>query len=361
MTILSARHISKTYPGSRFPALSQFSLDIQAGEIVGLLGESGCGKTTALRILAGFETADHGTLTIQNKIAFNNKQFTDPTQRDIGIIFQDYALFPHLTVWKNITFGLNKKSGKNQRKLASEMMDLVGLAGYDNRYPHQLSGGQQQRVALARAMAPRPKILLMDEPFSNIDTVKKNQIRQELHSLLKKTGSTVIFVTHDTRDVMAMADQVIVMKEGQVLQQGTPQAVFKSPRNAYLAGFFGNTNFIEGRMVNGQIRTDLGPLAMDAPVGLTEDQPVLFSLRPGDISLTNEKDGQSIPVQIERQRFMGEFTEVECRLVASGTRLLFHVPPNQPVPNKTTYIQISEKDLHLLPESPTHGHPRLKD
>jgi iron(III) transport system ATP-binding protein len=354
MTILSARHITKTYPGSQLPALSGFSMDIQEGEIVALLGESGCGKTTALRILAGFETADQGALTIQNKIVFNHRQFTDPSRRDIGIIFQDYALFPHLTVWQNITFGLNKKSRENQKQLAMEMIDLVALSGYENRYPHQLSGGQQQRVALARAMAPQPKILLMDEPFSNIDTVKKNQIREELHSLLKKTGSTVIFVTHDTRDVMAIADKVVVMKEGQILQQGTPEEAFKSPQNVYLARFFGTTNLIEGRVVNGQIHTGIGQLLIQSPEELPEGQQVLLSLRPGDVFLTTEKDVQSIRVHVERQRFMGEYTEVECTIISSGTSILFHVPPNQPVSNGNTYINLSEKDLHLLPESSGH-------
>jgi iron(III) transport system ATP-binding protein len=361
MTILSARHITKTFPGSRHPALSQFSIDIQEGEIIALLGESGCGKTTALRILAGFETADQGVLTIQNKIIFDKNEFTDPSQRNMGIIFQDYALFPHLTVWQNVTFGLIKKNGKNKKQLASDMIDLVGLSGYENRYPHQLSGGQQQRVALARAMAPQPKILLMDEPFSNIDTVKKNQIRQELYNLLKKTGSTVIFVTHDTRDVMAIADKVVVMKEGQILQKGTPNDVFNSPCNAYLAGFFGTTNLIQGRLINGKILTGIGPLSIGLPASLTEGQPVLFSLRPGNISLTTEKDGQSIPVQIERQRFMGEFTEVECKTVSSGSSILVHVPPNQPIPNDHSYINISAKHLHFLPEQSMPVHPEPND
>ncbi len=349
MTILTARHITKTYPGSQKPALNLFSMDVQKGEIVALLGESGCGKTTALRILAGFEKADEGTLSIQNTPIFNKQHFTDPSRRGVGIIFQDYALFPHLTVWQNIGFGLHKRSRKDQKLIVSDMIALVGLSGYENRYPHQLSGGQQQRVALARAMAPQPEILLMDEPFSNIDTVKKNQIRKELHSLFKKSGITVIFVTHDTRDVMAIADRVVVMKEGQLLQQGTPEAVFKRPENSYLAHFFGTTNLINGQVSNGHIETGIGHIRIQNDHKLPEGTKVLLSIRPGDIHLGTENDRHAIQVKIEQLRFMGEFTEVACHIESTGLKILFNLAPNKTPIGETAYLQIPEKAFQLLP------------
>jgi iron(III) transport system ATP-binding protein len=351
MTILSARQITKTYPGTQKPALNGFSMEVHKGEIVALLGESGCGKTTALRILAGFEKADEGTLSIQNTPIFDQQHFTDPSRRGVGIIFQDYALFPHQSVWQNVTFGLHKKKPKEQKSMASEIIDLVGLSGYEHRYPHQLSGGQQQRVALARAMAPRPQILLMDEPFSNIDTVKKNQIREELHGLLKKTGVTVIFVTHDTRDVMAIADRVVVLKEGHLLQQGTPEAVFKRPANSYLAHFFGTTNLIKGQVVDGRIQTGLGSILIPGDQGLPEGDKVSLSLRPGDIHLSTATDQRAIRVKIEQLRFMGEFTEATGRIEATGLKLLFNLPPNKSPNGDTAYLQIPEKAFQLLPDN----------
>lgn len=351
MTILSARHVSKTYAGSLKPALSQFSLEVEKGEIIALLGESGCGKTTALRILAGFERADEGTMSIQNVPIFDNRLFTDPAQRGVGIIFQDYALFPHQTVWQNVTFGLHKKNLEAQKAMASEIIELVGLSGYEHRYPHQLSGGQQQRVALARAMAPQPKILLMDEPFSNIDTVKKNQIREELHRLFKKTGVTVIFVTHDTRDVMAIADRVVVLKKGQLLQQGTPEEVFKKPGNSYLAHFFGTTNLIEGQVTNGYIQTEMEQIRIENDQGLPEGERVMLSLRPGDISLTSKNDPKAIPAKIEQLRFMGEFNEIICRLGSKDFKIRFHLPPGTSPKENTIYLKIPEKAFQLLPDN----------
>lgn len=350
MTILSARHITKTYPGSQKPALNQFSLDIQKGEIVALLGESGCGKTTALRILAGFEKADQGELTIQNTLIFDKHQFTDSSQRGVGIIFQDYALFPHLTVWQNITFGLHQKKPKDQKKIASDILSLVGLTAYKNRYPHQLSGGQQQRVALARALAPQPEILLMDEPFSNIDTVKKNQIREEIHGLLKKAGATVVFVTHDTRDVMAIADRVAVLKEGHLIQQGTPEAVFKRPQNSYLAHFFGTTNLIKGQVVKGQIQTAIGKVTFPNPPKFPEGTEVTLSIRPGDILLATKNAAEAIRVKIEQLRFMGEFTEVACRIESGDLKIVFNIPPNKTIQGDTAYLHLPAQAFQLLPD-----------
>ncbi len=312
MNILHADNITKTYTGTKHPALENFSLTANKGEIVALLGESGCGKTTALRIIAGFETADQGKLTINGQTLFDDHRMMSPEKRGIGIVFQDYALFPHKTVWENITFGLFKLSKNESAKAAEEAIALTGLTGFEKRYPHQLSGGQKQRVALARALAPHPRILLLDEPFSNIDTMKKNEIREDVRTILKKSGTTAIFVTHDTKDVLAIADRVVVMQNGRNIQNGTPLQVYNNPCNAYLANFFGKTNIIKANIINQKLDTALGEFQLPEEIIQRSNATVLLSIRPTAFMLVNAETSGTIPVNISKIRFMGEYIEMVC-------------------------------------------------
>ncbi len=212
-------------------------LSIKKGQIAGVVGESGSGKTTLMRLIAGLETPSAGTISLNGKMVNDTKVFTAPDKRNVGLVFQDYALFPHLTVKENIGYGLSSKKDAEDR--VKEMLGLVGLQDYEVRYPHQLSGGQQQRVAIARALAPNPELLILDEPFSNLDTSLKLQLRNEVFSIIKNTGVTALFVTHDVEDAIAIADKIVVLTNGKVTQQGTAKEIYVAPVNIYVAGLFG--------------------------------------------------------------------------------------------------------------------------
>lgn len=350
MNLLRTEGLSKTYAGSKHPALHDFSLQVEKGEIVALLGESGCGKTTALRVMAGFERADSGTLHLQQRQLIGPGVFTDPAARGIGIVFQDYALFPHKTAAQNIAYGLQKFAAKERKQRLNEMLDLVELSAYAQRYPHQLSGGQQQRVALARAMAPQPDVLLLDEPFSNIDTVKKNHLREELHALLKKTGTTAIFVTHDTRDVMAIADRVAVMRKGQILQTGTPRELYEKPRVPYLARFFGNSNIIPARWKANQLSTPLGILpSQTTNPGAVRD--VLLSIRPTALKPGSADAAVNIAVKLRQQRFMGEHQEAEFLPIGpenNALPLLVHLTENEILRTDIGHLHLDPGAIHIM-------------
>ncbi|MFD3157075.1 ABC transporter ATP-binding protein [Haloimpatiens sp. FM7330] len=208
---IEIKNLNFKYKNSKEYILKNFNLNIQKGDIVCILGESGCGKSTILRLIAGLETPLGGIIKIGDKFVFDDKNFVYPEKRGIGMVFQDYALFPHLTVEGNIKFGLKNVSRYEKKKRINELLTLVNLEGYEKRYPYELSGGQQQRVALARAIAPKPDLILLDEPFSNLDAHLQNKIRQELKDIIKKTGITSIFVTHDKQDAHAIADVTITL------------------------------------------------------------------------------------------------------------------------------------------------------
>lgn len=351
MKILHADNISKTYTGTKHPALENFSLTANKGEIVALLGESGCGKTTALRIIAGFETADKGKLTINDQTLFDDNRMMPPEKRGIGIVFQDYALFPHKTVWENITFGLFKLSKSESNKATEEAIALTGLTGFEKRYPHQLSGGQKQRVALARALAPHPRILLLDEPFSNIDTMKKNEIREDVRAILKKSGTTAIFVTHDTKDVLAIADRVVVMQNGRNIQNGTPLHVYHHPCNAYLANFFGKTNILQGTIVNQKLNTPLGELQLPEGIKQSADETVSVSIRPTAFKLVDADTDGAIPAEINKIRFMGEYVEIICTTALPdkpSAEIFVHLATEPANLQKKHYLKIGENGYSVL-------------
>jgi iron(III) transport system ATP-binding protein len=240
--ILSLNNISKFF--GKTEILTDITLDIQKGKIVSLLGKSGSGKSTLLNIIAGFEQSKTGMLCLNNKILSDKFTFIEPQKRNIGFVFQNYALFPHITIFDNVTFGIDNLRKAEKVKIANDLLNLVHLNGYENRYPHELSGGQQQRIALIRALALNPELILLDEPFSGIDSMLKAEIQKELLEILKSTHKTAIIVTHDSSEAMALSDKIIYLEDGKIMQYDTPQNIYRFPKTKSIAQSFGVANFI---------------------------------------------------------------------------------------------------------------------
>lgn len=286
---VKTNQLSKTFDEYN-TAVHQLDLDVHQGEILALLGPSGCGKTTILRLIAGFERPENGSILLYDRLITGDTTFIPPERRGVGMVFQDYAIFPHLSVMENVSFGLHKKNKSEVELIVAEMLKLVGLENYTQRYPHELSGGQRQRVALARALAPSPVLLLLDEPFSNLDADLRMQMRVELRSILKKIQTTVILVTHDQEEAMFMGDRIAVINHGQLEQIGTPETIFHQPATRFVAEFMGETHFLPGKVSEQGIETEIGPVAqnVDLPVG-TE---VEIALRPDDVRFVPQADAQ---------------------------------------------------------------------
>jgi len=268
-------------------ALKGLNLTINDGETLALLGPSGSGKTTALRLVAGFEIPDSGIVEIAGRRVAGPALFVPPEQRHIGMVFQDYALFPNQSVAGNVGFGIPNKSGREARVV--EALALVGLEGLGNRMPHELSGGQQQRVALARALAPRPTVLLMDEPFSNLDAGLRTQVRTEVREILKSTNTTSLFVTHDQDEALYMGDQVAVLDWGELKQMESPEGIYHTPETRFVAEFLGIADFIPAAFQAGNLETEIGmiPWGQKSP-----PEGVEVLLRPDDMSLAPSTSGQ---------------------------------------------------------------------
>ena len=288
--ILNISNLELRYPGSFRLSVTDFEL--QAREVMALVGESGCGKTSLLRTIAGFERNNQGSISLQGKEVAGQRVWLAPEKRKVGMVFQDYALFPHMRVDANVAYGLQKQSKPEQQAQVAEALELVGLAGYERRYPHELSGGQQQRVALARALAPRPALLLLDEPFSNLDSNLKEQVRQEIKSILHKAGIAALLVTHDPQDAIEMADRIAVMHQGSIEQIDSPVRLYEQPRSARVARFFGKVSLIAGEQEGGILKTPFGEWPIDASKG-SGYKPKLM-LRPEHILLseTGSLEGQ---------------------------------------------------------------------
>lgn len=244
MAILELKNITKKYKGLKHVAVNEVNLEINEGEILALVGESGSGKTTLLRIIAGLEHPESGSIRLKDQEIVSGAFSVPPNRRDVGLMFQDYALFPHLTLFENISYGLKSQTKSDKESEVKHLMQLVDLQEDWNKYPSELSGGQQQRVALARALAPKPKLLLLDEPFSNLDAILREQVRQEIRQIIKSTGITAIMVTHDTKDALSTADQIAVMHKGKLLQKADPKTIHDHPELAYVAELFGKFNSV---------------------------------------------------------------------------------------------------------------------
>jgi len=264
--------------------VKDLSLHVNQGSLVCLLGPSGCGKTTVLRAIAGFEPVHHGTIHIDNRELSRPGFTVAPEKRQLGMVFQDYALFPHMTVLENIAFGLRKQNKEQRQARANEMLSVVGMHNYGERYPHELSGGQQQRIALARALAPNPRAILMDEPFSNLDVEMRNRLSSEVRDILKAQGITGIMVTHDQDEAFALGDNVGVMKDGRILQWDTPFNLYHEPADRFVADFIGQGVFVDGVMVTpSEIQTEFGIVNADRAYHWPEKSSVEILLRPDDV------------------------------------------------------------------------------
>ncbi|MBA3448596.1 MAG: ABC transporter ATP-binding protein, partial [Pseudaminobacter sp.] len=310
-TFLSIRNVRKAFGATT--VVQDFDLDVERGEFVSLLGPSGCGKTTMLRMVAGFEEPSLGTIEIGGQDVTNLK----PNQRNIGMVFQAYALFPNLTVAQNIGFGL-KVAGIAKAEAAervAEMLSIIKLPEFGDRYPYQLSGGQQQRIALARALAPKPKLLLLDEPLSALDAKVRVSLREEIRSIQKKLGITTIFVTHDQEEALSMSDRIVVMYGGKAEQVGTPFEIYNKPATRFVASFVGTLNILEGTVsdpARGTVRVNDSEIALKRPlVGKSAGEAISLALRPEAISVGNHPGrDSSIGGKISDVSFLGSVIRV---------------------------------------------------
>ena len=248
MAFIEIRNLLKRF--KKVVAVNHIQLDVNKGEMLTLLGPSGCGKTTTLRCIAGLERPEDGDIIIDGK-SMISKKFVEPSKRGIGMVFQNYAVWPHMKVYNNIIYGLklDKIPRKQIQEKAKQVLELVGLDGFEERYPAQLSGGQQQRVALARALVRNPKVLLLDEPLSNLDAKLREELRFEIKSLVNRMGITSVYVTHDQAEAMVISDRIVVMDQGNVVQIGTPEEIYEKPANRFVADFIGTMNFMAGEVV----------------------------------------------------------------------------------------------------------------
>ncbi|MDH5748428.1 MAG: ABC transporter ATP-binding protein [Rhodospirillales bacterium] len=312
--------VSHSYNGNK--VAHGVSFNVGAGELVCLLGPSGCGKTTLLRLAAGLERLQKGWISVGDELVADGEtnRSIPPEQRDVGLMFQDYALFPHLTIFENIIFGL-KNLTPERRLWITRSLKQMGLAGLADTYPHTLSGGQQQRVALLRALAPEPRILLLDEPFSGLDVSRRAQIREETLGVLKEAGVATLMVTHDPEEAMYMADRILIMDEGRIIQSGTPLETYFHPVNAYVAALFGPVNRISGSVRNGLVSTSLGNF--DAP-GIAEGAGAVILIRPEGLHLAPPAEfGAEIPagakdVTVDSARLLGRSSHLRLICCADG-------------------------------------------
>ena len=346
--ILEIKNITKKFPTQESAAVKNVSLTLQQGELLGLLGPSGCGKTTLLRIVAGFEKVSQGEILLKGSVVSDRFVTIPPEKRHTGMVFQDYALFPHLTVEKNIAFGLkgknqnqtgfkgiNRLSDSEIKQRTNFVLDLVGLSGLGKRYPHELSGGQQQRVALARALAPQPALILLDEPLSNLDVQVRHRLREEIRRILKAAGTSAIFVTHDREEALAISDKIAVMRNGQVEQIGTPEEIYTQPSSRFVAEFVTQANFIPAKREGKRWTTEIGELeiginsdeaegdraASEALCGLgsveAQCERAELMLRQEDILLTPDNNSS---VVVKERQFLGREYRY-CLETPSGKRL----------------------------------------
>jgi len=310
----------------------EVSFALHSGEILGLLGPSGCGKTTLLRLIAGFEQPQSGQIQLAGQMIADERRSIPTEQRSIGMVFQDFALFPHLTVAENIVFGLKGDRAQAQAAVQSALA-LIHLESKANAYPHELSGGQQQRVALARAIAPRPKLLLLDEPLSNLDVQVRLRLRQEIRDILKATHITAVFVTHDQEEALALCDRVAVMQEGQLAQIDTPEQIYREPATRFVAEFVTQANFLPARWQNQAWQTEIGAFA-DLPSGTRETADLM--IRQEEIHLEADETGGAI---VRDRQFLGRdyryfldtaSSQLQARSpqnFAIGTKVRLVVPP----------------------------------
>jgi iron(III) transport system ATP-binding protein len=321
MAGIRIQNLSKHYGAqAQLAAVADLDLDVRDNQFVTLLGPSGCGKTTTLRLIAGYLVPDSGSIHIGDRLVSAPGKVVPPEERGMGMVFQNYAVWPHKTVFENVAFGLRVRgvARDDARQRVAKMLELVNLTGFESRYPNELSGGQQQRVALARSLVVEPGILLLDEPLSNLDAKLRERMRWELKALQRRTGITFVYVTHDQAEALALSDQIAVMHQGRLQQFGTPREVYARPANRMVADFMGLVNLLPGKVVASDTIA-AGPLTLKLtlPHGLRAGDTVDIAIRPESIQL-GATDG--VPARIEEQSYLGNLSEYHVAL-ADGTKL----------------------------------------
>ena len=352
---LEVRNISRSFDGRR--VVDDVSLSIRPGQVTCLLGPSGCGKSTTLRIIAGVERQDEGTVLADGAVLCGPGATVPPEARGVGLMFQDFALFPHLSVAGNVAFGLRDKAGARAR--VEELLARVGMSRHIDRYPHELSGGEQQRVALARALAPRPRIMLMDEPFSGLDDRLRDDIRDETLAVLKAEETAVLLVTHEPGEAMRMADEIALMREGRIVQRGAPYHIYNAPADRAAAAFFSDINVIHGEVRGALTQTAFGQfLAPGVPDGTRVD----IVIRPQHLKIDFDRHGRGpnptpqdgVPARgvVERARFMGSESLVEFRMDFDGSALKALVPSVfLPKPGTPLWLMIRRDRCFVFPSA----------
>jgi ABC-type Fe3+/spermidine/putrescine transport system ATPase subunit len=318
--VVALRGVTRRFDSAGAPAVDRLTLEVAQGEILVLVGPSGSGKTTALRLVAGFERPDAGQVWIAGRQVAGDGVWVAPEARSVGMVFQDYALFPHLTVSENVAYGLFCFHRFERGPRTHEVLEMVGMREHGDRYPHELSGGQQQRVALARALAPRPFAVLLDEPFSNLDAHLRAQLRDEVRTILKETDTSAIFVTHDQQEALLLGDHVAVLNAGRLEQAGTSEAVFHAPRTRFVAAFFGRPDFVPATVTPRGLQTEVGivPQAVALPAGTA----VEVLVRPDDVAIAPSAAGRGV---IKRRLFQGG-SVIYCVELPSGRTIHSHQP-----------------------------------
>lgn len=337
MTSLVLRGVSKRY--GHVDAVRGLDLDVEQGEVVTVVGPSGCGKSTLLRLVAGLERSDAGVVEVAGEVVDDGRRHRPPERRHVGMVFQDHALFPHLDVARNVGFGLDALPRDQRAARVAEALELVGLPGLGARMPHELSGGEQQRVALARALAPRPAVVLLDEPFSSLDENLRARVRAETLAALRATGSAALLVTHDQVEALSLGDRVAVLRDGRLEQLAAPEAVYERPASRFVATFMGEADLLPAAVEGDRVRCELGVLPLPVPDGQADGLEVL--VRPHELGLAPDPTAAAVVVATE---FHGAHTVHLVRL-GSGAELSVWSPP------RTRHAVGTRVSVVLLPTS----------
>ncbi|WP_111536507.1 ABC transporter ATP-binding protein [Palleronia aestuarii] len=353
---LDIQSLSKAFAGRT--VVDDVTLSVAAGEVLCLLGPSGCGKSTTLRMIAGVETQDRGTIRLDGRVLSDGVTSVPPEGRSIGLMFQDFALFPHLSVTDNVAFGLKGRRAETHRR-AHRLLERVGLAAHRDAFPHELSGGEQQRVALARAIAPKPRVMLMDEPFSGLDNRLRDGIRDDTLDVLREEGTAVLLVTHEPEEAMRMADEIALMRGGRIVQRGAPYNLYNSPHDKEAAAFFSDINVIPGEVHGALTETPFGQfLAPGQPDGTRVD----IVIRPQHVRIDFDRagrgpnptalDGSPARAIVVRSRFIGKESLVEFRLDLDGSAMSAIVPSVfLPKPGTPLWLMIRRDRCFVFPRS----------
>ena len=361
MAFIEIRNLFKQY--KKVTAVNRIQLEVNEGELLTLLGPSGCGKTTTLRCIAGLEKPEEGDIIIDGK-SMISEGFVQPSKRGIGMMFQNYAVWPHMKVYNNIVYGLKlqKISRQGIKEKAKDVLELVGLQGLEGRYPGQLSGGQQQRVALARALIRNPKVLLLDEPLSNLDAKLREKMRFEIKSLVKRMGITSVYVTHDQAEAMVISDRIVVMEKGNIVQIGSPHEIYEKPASRFVADFIGAMNFIPGEIVEVlsdtnevYVRTEFSEKILCGSTGIEAAKPgmkVYASIRPEDVEVFTERpqSGENLfKGTIANKAYLGNFLFLFINI--NGTTIRVQAPHQLPQEEgHEIYFSLNPQKCMVLPE-----------